>query len=198
MARPSEAKTRLVQTALQLIHSRSYSAVSVEDLCLQAQVNKGSFYYFFPSKRELLLEALEAHWEITRQEVFEPAFSSQLPVLERITRAFENAYSRHKSLQTHHGWVLGCPFGNLALELSTQDEIVRQKIQEIFSRICAYFEKALNEAIEIGLIPAGDVPLITYSLLAYFEGTILLAKTQNDAELIHRLGQDALKLVGAY
>lgn len=198
MGRSSEAKDRLVQTALALIHSRSYNTVSVEDLCVQAQVNKGSFYYFFPSKRELLLEALEAHWELTRQEVFEPAFSSEIPTLERITRAFENAYSRHKKLQMRHGYLPGCPFGNMAIELSTQDEIVRHKVAEIFGRICGYFEKALNEAIEMDLIGATDVTLTTQALLAYFEGIILLAKTHNDAEVIHYLGKGALGLVGAY
>lgn len=195
MGRSSDAKERLILTALQLVQARSYTTVSVDELCHQAQINKGSFYYFFPSKRELLLEALEAHWEHTKCEVFEPAFSVEMPALERISCIFDKAYLRHKALQTETGYILGCPFGNVAIELSTQDEVVRHKIQEIFGRVCAYFEKALNEAIATGIVANLDITLTTQSLLAYFEGIILLAKTQNDAEVIKRLSKDVLNLV---
>ena len=56
---------RLAATARRLFHERGYQAVGVAELCSAADVNKGSFYHFFPSKRHLLLEILSNVWDET-------------------------------------------------------------------------------------------------------------------------------------
>ena len=45
-----------------------YTAVSVQDICQHAGVNKGSFYYFFPAKRDLVLAVIDAYEEQHRQQ----------------------------------------------------------------------------------------------------------------------------------
>jgi len=35
--------------------------------------------------------------------------------------------------------VLGCPFGNLAAELGTQDPVIRDRVREVFGGYQAYF-----------------------------------------------------------
>jgi len=44
---------RILLAARELIHARSYAEVGVAAICDQAQVKKGSFYHFFPSKQAL-------------------------------------------------------------------------------------------------------------------------------------------------
>ncbi len=71
-----ETKGKLLQIALRLIWENSYGSVGVEEMCKQAGVKKGSFYYFFPSKSDLTSAALEAHWEAQRvdlDQIFSPA-----------------------------------------------------------------------------------------------------------------------------
>jgi TetR/AcrR family transcriptional repressor of nem operon len=43
----SSSKQKLLQTAMEMIWQSSYGSVSVDDICTQAGVNKGSFYYAF-------------------------------------------------------------------------------------------------------------------------------------------------------
>src|SRR5439155_5537278 len=74
MGRTSDARERLIARAIYLIGSRSYCAVSVDDLCAHAGVNKGSFYHFFPAKRALALVAIDVQWEQARRRLFDPAF----------------------------------------------------------------------------------------------------------------------------
>ena len=62
MGRTSDARERLIASAIDLIGARSYRAVSVDDLCAHAGVNKGSFYHFFPAKRDLALAAIDLQW----------------------------------------------------------------------------------------------------------------------------------------
>jgi TetR/AcrR family transcriptional repressor of nem operon len=136
MGRTSNAKDRLIETAVGLIRARSYTAVSVDDLCRHAGVRKGSFYHFFPSKRDLALAAMDAWWNGTRTEVLEPAFQPDVPPLQRIERAFRRAVAQQSRIQERTGRFQGCPFGNLAQELSTQDEVVREKLSATFAGSC--------------------------------------------------------------
>ena len=53
MGRTSDAKEKLLHVAFDLIWQHSYGSVSVDDICERADVKKGSFYYFFPSKSDL-------------------------------------------------------------------------------------------------------------------------------------------------
>ena len=195
MGRTSDARERLIDSAIALIHARSYGGVSVDDLCARAGVNKGSFYHFFPSKRDLAVAAIERQWDNARRYVLEPALAPDVPPLQRIRRLFTLAATLQCPDDPAQGHVPGCPFGNLAAELGTQDPIIRDKVQEVFAGYHAYFERVLTEAQQAGELGPLDAPAAARSLLAFFEGTLLLAKTYNDAAIVEQLGQDAVGLL---
>jgi TetR/AcrR family transcriptional repressor of nem operon len=75
------------------------------------------------------------------------------------------------------GHIYGCPIGNLTLEMSTQDELIRTRVERFFRVWLNYFEQMLCEAKEQEIVPASlDVVVTAQALLAYFEGVMLLAK----------------------
>ncbi len=67
-----ESKTRLLDAALQVIRARGYAATTIDDICHQAGVTKGSFFHHFKSKDELALAAI-AHWGAMTGEFFASA-----------------------------------------------------------------------------------------------------------------------------
>ena len=194
MGRTSDARDRLISSAIELIHARSYADVGVNELCEHAGVKKGSFYHFFPSKRDLIVAALDdvAGWYA--RDIFGPAFAPDLPPLERIQRLFQLLYEYHASQTRTVGPMEGCHFGNLAVELSTQDEVIRHKVQSMFESIVSLFEGALRDAVDSGDLPEIDISLTAHSLLAYLQGVVLLAKTWNDPDMVRRLAQSAVQL----
>ena len=145
MKQESGTRQRLLDTAIQLIWEQSYGAVSVDDICQRAGAQKGSFYHFFPSKSDLAAAALEAHWEKLRPDL-DRIFSSQTPPLERLAAYCDFVYERQRQKLQEFGRVCGCPFASLASELSTQDENVRQKSQQILERRFRYFTAADRSA----------------------------------------------------
>src|ERR1700677_948756 len=155
MGRTSDARERLLLVAFDLIWQQSYGSVSVEDICDRAKVKKGSFYYFFPSKSDLAVAAYEEHWQKGRPN-YDRIFSPLVPPLERIENYCQFVYERQRETYKKSGRVLGCPFAAAAAELSTQDEKIRQKAQEMFSRKCKYVETALRDAQKEGLIEKAD------------------------------------------
>lgn len=59
---PLPAKLRLLNAALHAIRSKGYAATTVDDICREAGVTKGSFFHHFKSKDELALAAID-YWE---------------------------------------------------------------------------------------------------------------------------------------
>lgn len=94
-----------------------------------------------------------------------------------------------KSQQDTDEQVRGCFFGNLALELSAQDEVIRHKLQNIFQSWGEYFERVLVEADAAGDLPEIEPAAAAQTILAYFEGLALLAKVNNDFRTVERLAQ---------
>ena len=140
----SDTRQRLLDTAIELIWEQSYGAVSVDDICKRAGARKGSFYHFFPSKSDLAVAAIEAHWETLRPAI-DRIFSPQTPPLERLADYCDLVYERQKDKKERFGRVCGCAFTSLGSELSTQDEKIRQKSQQILDRRCKFFASALRQ-----------------------------------------------------
>lgn len=195
MGRTSEAKENLIRSAIELIGTRSYNAVGVQELCDHAGVKKGSFYHFFPSKRDLTLEALDAMWKRFKEELLDPVCGSDATAIDKFASLIKGSYEYQSSAKDCFGCVTGCGIGNLALELSTQDELIRKKIEEIFEEWAEYFERVIVQAVDQGVLSAETEPRATsQAILAYIEGVSLLSKTFNDPDMINRLGEGVSKI----
>ncbi|MCW8874988.1 MAG: TetR/AcrR family transcriptional regulator, partial [Gammaproteobacteria bacterium] len=183
-----DTRQRIVTSARDLIYSRSYAGVGVAEICARAEVRKGSFYHFFTSKQELALAVIEDMGSALEAQVLGPAFARDLPPFARLARFLEALHAFQQGTAEQAGHMLGCPFGNLALELATSDETIRRKLETVFAAIQARFEQVLEEAAANGEIQGLDIPVTAQAMLAYIEGVLLMAKTANDAGLILRLG----------
>ena len=195
MATIGDTKERILNSALDLIYARSYAEVGVQEVCEHAGVKKGSFYHFFPSKRDLTVAALEREWANARRATWEPAFTNNLSLRKKLDRWIDLFHQRQCDLKHKTGRVSGCLFGNLALELSTQDEAIRRKVDQIFRECTRYVERVLEEAIMAGEIPKQNVSTTAEAILAYIEGVMLMAKTRNDPTVIKKLRQGLLRLL---
>ncbi len=183
-------RDRIIEVAKQRFHSRSYADVGIKEICDAADVQKGSFYHFFPSKRDLVLTVIDEFSADWASGFIAEAFDPALPPMERFDYLVDAAYFWQKSSQTKDadGRMPGCLFGNLALEISTRDEVLRARLSSFFRLARDRFRETLEEAVSRGDIPALDTTNTAEAMLAYLEGVILLAKNQNDPELIYRLG----------
>jgi TetR/AcrR family transcriptional repressor of nem operon len=190
----NDTRQRIITAAQELIYTRSYNEVGVQEICDHANVKKGSFYHFFPSKRDLALAVLDQSQTFMHETIINKSFLDDIPPLARIERFFTTIYEFHKQVKENTGSVFGCPFGNFGSEMSTQDEDIRSKVDNILSTSERPFEKALAEAVERGDLPAIDTAATARAIFAYVEGIMLYAKTCNDPELIRELGKRALQL----
>jgi TetR/AcrR family transcriptional repressor of nem operon len=189
-------KDKLIESAIELMSSRSYNSVGVQELCDHAEVKKGSFYHFFPSKRDLTIQALDTIWDKFKTHSFIPIIEADISPLEKLRKFMTDVYKYHVDSKSCNGCVSGCNIGNLAVELSTQDEQIRKKIESIFDEWTTYIEKIIQESIERGELKSSiDTRAVAQGLLAFIEGILLLGKTYNDPEVIKNVSENIFNVL---
>src|SRR5712671_3109614 len=145
MGRVSDAKERLMDAVRELVWTGSYGSTTIDQICEKAGVKKGSFYYFFDSKADLAVAALDENWQKRRPEL-DSIFSSTVPPLERLQRYCDYGYRFQTEIRSKCGCVLGCPLFSLGSEVSTQEDRLQKKIQDILEYKRKYLESAIRDA----------------------------------------------------
>ncbi|MGW2091356.1 TetR/AcrR family transcriptional regulator [Promicromonospora sukumoe] len=196
MARSSDGRERLIEAGVELFSQRPYGSIGVAELCARAGVNKGSFYYFFPSKESLALAVIDRHWT-WQKGVWTGILDGPGPMPERLRGLFDATAQMQVDAVTGTGWVAGCLFGNLALEVSSQNEPVRAALQEIFDEQIELISSRLGAAVESGDLPSlPDVDAAAKAIVAQLEGLVLFAKVFNDPSQLDGLWRNSLALLG--
>ncbi len=186
MGRCSDAKCRLMEAVLELIWRGSYGATTIDQICERAGVKKGSFYYFFESKADLAVEALDADFKAKRP-MFDEIFSPSVPPLDRLRNFCEYMLKRQSELKCQCGMVLGCPLFTLGSEVCKQEEKLSAKIQEIMDTHARYIATAVRDAHALGLFQAEDVSAKIRMLGAYIEGLLTQARIRNDVSVLKEM-----------
>ncbi|HEY4281276.1 MAG TPA: TetR/AcrR family transcriptional regulator [Conexibacter sp.] len=196
MPRSSDAREKLLTAARALLVQRAYSALGVAEICAAADVPKGSFYYFFNSKQALALAVIDEHWAEQRAQ-WEQLLSAPRPPLERLHDVFAAIEAALYASKRDRGAVVGCLFGNLALELSTQSEEIRARLEEIFDKQIAMIEQVIVQARDAGDASPADPHEAARSVVAQLEGQVLFAKLLNAPDQIEAVWRNSLSILGA-
>jgi len=185
-----------LSVAFDLIHESSYGSVSVEQICQRAKVNKGSFYYFFKTKTDLVVAAYEVHWRL-KEPNYERIFSRQNPPLKRLLLWCDYVRKTQKQRHQKYHRVCGCPYTSVGGELATQDKKVRLETQDLIDRFVKYLSGAIADAIKDGSASEGDPETKAMLVHAFVVGLLLRAKIYNDLKILRHLEAGLFALIGA-
>lgn len=194
---PKNTKEKLITTATDLIWRDSYNAVSVDEICKQAGVQKGSFYHFFPSKADLALASME--WCIQEAILqYDEIFSIRHAPLERLTLLADHIYEKQQEKLQELGHVCGCPLMSLGSELAGKDSGIAERINDICQLKLAYYESVLKDLIRDDLIDKDtNIKIKAEEIFALIVGQLLLARIKNDLGFIKNdLKRAMIDLIG--
>lgn len=169
-------REQVVSHASTLIRERGFRATSVGDLLERAGIQKGSFYYYFPSKEDLGHAVIDRWLEEQKERLVDYLLAPDgPPPLERVAAVLDGFVTE----QDANGCRGGCVFGNLASELSDVHEGFRVRVQEAFTRFRGAFADLLERARARGDLRADlDPAAMADFLVACIEGGVLLAKVE--------------------
>jgi len=196
MGRTSDAKEKLLSVAFDLIHQHSYGTVSVDQICSLAGVNKGSFYYFFKTKTDLVVAAYEEHWRL-KEANYERIFSKSHPPLKRLELWCDYMRGVQDARKKKYGCACGCPYTSVGGELATQDKKVRLKTQELIDCHVKYLAGAIADAQREGTVTAGNATIKAQLAHAFVIGLLLRAKIYNDLKILRYADEAVLGIIGA-
>ncbi len=174
------AKEKIVESALRLMLDKGYTGTTVDEICENAGVSKGSFYHFFKSKEDIGVAALEGF--IKRGEEL-MRLGDFMEIEDPIQRAF--SYLDHAETVSKDLWGDGCLLGNFALDLARTHPAIR-------ARVTSLFDGAIDKLAQIFQPIAArhkDGPnaiQIAEQYIAMLEGSIVLAKAHDDWKRIPR------------
>ena len=83
MKKGEKRKQELLKIAYDMFLSRGYENTSVDEIIAGAQIAKGTFYYYFPSKEQLLEDVIDMMIE-SEAETVRRIIGSDLPVPQKI------------------------------------------------------------------------------------------------------------------
>jgi AcrR family transcriptional regulator len=177
-------RNQILDAALQLVYSKGYDKMTIQDILDKLQISKGAFYHYFDSKADVL----EAAVEHMATEQVEPAFRSMvedphLTALEKLHRYFELSTSWKTSnkallIQLMEIWY------------SDENALARQKmLAKSRQHLGPYFTKIIDQGVREGVFTtpypeiASQVTINLFYDLAYTSGDLFISKEaqQNDA-----------------
>ncbi|AGZ40863.1 TetR/AcrR family transcriptional regulator [Actinoplanes friuliensis] len=121
--RPSEARLRLLNTAIRIFYAEGIHSVGVDRIIAEAKVTRATFYRHFPSKDDLILAYLREVHQMDRSR-FETAINTSAPSPVEPLLAIANSIA--DGIQSPG--FRGCAFLNAAAEYPDDDHPVHREI----------------------------------------------------------------------
>ncbi len=192
MTKGDKTKERILRAATRLIHTRGYKNTSLNDIFAESGINKGSFYFHFSSKDELVHAVIDRFLCSIERRLDTISGPGEKSPLETI-----DAYlSLMTAFMESSGCVGGCLLGNLSLEVSDWHEQLRIHLASSFGRFVDRFALIIREGQERGEIRSDKTANeIAVFLMLLLEGGFVLAKARKDIAPLVVMKKNALEFI---
>ena len=177
-----ESKIKLLNAALTVIRQKGYSATTVDDICHQAGVTKGSFFHHFKSKDELALAAA-GYWNEMTGGYFEAAPYQQLPdPLDRLLGYLDF----RAAILTGELSDYTCLLGTLVQETYATHPEIRRACDQGMSAHIAELARDVEAAKSLYAPNATwSAESVGYFIQSVLQGAFIFAKAKQSAEVAH-------------
>lgn len=155
-------RTRLFETALHLFASRGYEQTSVQEICERADVAKGTFFNYFPSKEHVLL----AYHDQIKQELLDHLASANFDSAEDAVQDAFRHWARRVTWQR--------PLGRILIRVMFGSDLLLEADERQEERFLAWLEARIENARRTGeLRKSLDVELFLSLLIGVLSSTTL-------------------------
>lgn len=160
-----DKRENIIKISSDLFHKYGYNNVGLSQILKEVEIPKGSFYYYFSSKEDLLIEVIQYFINETIT-----IFNSFPKTIKGMYGFFNAYFDRFESL----GFTRGCPIGNFALELSDLNEKARQCLLSWTQ----FMEKEITQILILENHETKEAEKLASFVVSAFEGVILKAKIE--------------------
>jgi TetR/AcrR family transcriptional regulator, transcriptional repressor for nem operon len=179
---PADARTRLLDSAIQLIRERGYADSSVEELCTRAGVTKGSLFHHFKTKDDLAIGAMD-RWNRLCSAMFADAAYNRLK--DPLERLFGYLDFRETLLQKEGVSAYACLFGTVVQEVYATHPALLAASSQALDRSVASIVHDVAAAKKLYAPGARwSAQSLACFIQAELQGSFLFAKARQGPEVI--------------
>ncbi len=169
---PTAAPTvreQLLDHAQTFLMTRGYNGFSYRDLAERVGVKTSSIHYYFPTKEDLVLEAVKAYDAAIAQDV--AGIDEALPAQRKLS-----LYAQGFGRIVADGHRI-CLCGMLAADIETLPETVRNAVQRFFAFHESWLARVLADGVAQGTVTLTSSPEATArALFAGFQGSVMTSR----------------------
>lgn len=178
---PTETREQLLAAATALMLRQGYARTSVDQICAEAGLTKGSFFHHFANKDALCSAAIDA-WGAMGERLYATAWSDpEADPLDQLHRFFDIMIS----FTTDPDQPCVCMVGMMAQELSLTHPSLGARCADHLARWTAPVARLLTAAKRRHAPAVPFAPeRIAWLLNTIWQGSMLIAKTRQTPELI--------------
>lgn len=188
----SNKKNRLIWAGVEAYTERGFYNTSVKEITEAAGVPKGSFAYYFKTKKEFTIDVIRAYSDYFCRKLDRILLDSSRSPLQRINVFIEDAASGMERYQ----FTRGCLVGNLGQEITSLDDACRAELLATLQRWRQRVAACLKAAQEQGeLSPKLDAAAVARSFWYAWEGAVLGAKLERDRGPLEWVGNTFLERI---
>lgn len=185
------ARGRILQEAEHVIHLKGFNSASMEEIAKACGMTKANLFHHYGSKAELALAVLDFKIAEFQERKVQPLCCQERPE-DAVAAMFDEAARFFGDI----GCKAGCFVGNIALEMSDHDEAFRERVGRFFGEWARSMEECLERCKAAGYFePSLDSKAAAEAVMALYEGSIMLAKSQRDARIFSRVGRVARSIL---
>lgn len=185
-------RERILFEGAKIVHLKGYHATGLQEILKASRVPKGSFYFYFRSKKDYGLQLIDYYTDgiVSRgRKLLERA---DLSPLEGMQEHFRRILNHSAEL----GFKGGCPIGNLSQELGDTDEAFREKLNGANRRLIDLHALFLEEAQKQGEIASDlNVDEIAELIFNCYQGALIQMKVSRSTEAVEMIEKTILRLI---
>lgn len=179
LRQPDITRSRLLECAYAEIHQRGFRSASLDSILKNAGVTKGALYHHFENKTALGYAVIDELIRPFMQSYWLPLAEADDPIASAIGSIRKRRDKLKAQLLSY-----GCPFNNLAQEMSPIDEGFRTRLQGILDEWRHTLGDALERGKARGQVRADvNCPAAAIFFISAFEGLIGMSKAAQSLEL---------------
>ncbi len=179
MATKTDTRTRLVETAAELLHERGYEGMSLTEVLSRSGAPRGSLYYHFPGgKDELVCEATRIGVEYV-SSFLQTTFSPRADPIDGVYR-YAGEATRELS---ESGFIFGCPVAPIVL-----DGVASAELRVICREAMFTWQRIIAERLRLAGL--GHERAISFAalLVSAVEGALLVARALREVTPLQQVG----------
>ncbi len=186
-----EARQRILRQAEHQFHLSGYHGTSMDAIAQACEMTKANLFHHYGSKEELALAVLEDKISSYRTNRVQPLCSQGDPI-EAVGAMFTEAGQFFDGI----GCKAGCFIANIGLEMADVNEEFRRRVGEFFAEWSRGMADCLAKCQQAGGFDAElDPQAAADSIVALYEGAVMMARTRRDAAVFDRVGKLARELL---